>query len=100
MIIDVRSASHPQISPRSSNSRFQARQGVVVEVADSFRQLMPAAMTPGVSSRSSARASFIRRASSRARRTMPGMGTRGSVAASSACTRASGSASARRHSSR
>ena len=45
--IAIVSASQPQISPRSSYSRFQARQGVVSQKCDSFRQLMPAARIDG-----------------------------------------------------
>ena len=52
VIIDIVSASQPQINRRSSKSMFQARQGVLSEKCDSFRQLMPAARIDGSASRS------------------------------------------------
>ena len=53
VIIELRSASQPHIRPRSSNSMFQAKHGVVGDVGDSLRQLMPAATTGPASSSSS-----------------------------------------------
>src|SRR5665647_2591427 len=95
VIIEVRSASQPHIRPRSSKSRFQARHGVVGDVADSFRQLMPAAMTSPVSSSSSPSATYSRRASARPLGARPTMGGRADRRSQAASTLASDTAAAR-----